>query len=57
MGMEFATVQRSPECLVRRRFAFRAVTEQAVVLPDHFAQRVMHGLQEVVVGGDHPAIG
>jgi len=51
----FAAIERRPERLVLRRFGFGTVTEHAVVMADDFVERVLHGFQKVVVGGNHIA--
>ncbi|MNY02672.1 hypothetical protein D3C86_1352520 [compost metagenome] len=53
----FAAVERSPKRFVAGRFGLAAVTEQTVVLPEDFVERVLHGVQEVFIGRDHPPFG
>ncbi|MNF79130.1 hypothetical protein D3C84_613360 [compost metagenome] len=57
MGVIFAAVERSPEIAVTLGLGFGTVAEQAVMLPHHFVERVLHGFQEVLVGGDDLAFG
>ncbi|MNV44372.1 hypothetical protein D3C71_1361280 [compost metagenome] len=57
MGVIFAAVERSPEIPVTLGLGFGTVAEQAVMLPHHFVERVLHGFQEVLVGADDLAFG